>query len=379
MRILLLGEYSRLHNSLKEGLLHLGHEVVLVGNGDGFKNYPVDFSLKATWCESLLGRIPRQILFKLFRFDIAKWEHGLRFYLLLSKLKNFDVVQLINESPIQTTKGFERYLLQQLVKQNGKLFLLSSGVDYLSVQYLLHNPVKKNILQPFLENPSLKKEYQYVLDYTSQGHQKIHKYLFEHCQGVIATDIDYVLPLAGHPKYLGLIPNPINTSELRYIPIENTAPITVFLGINQWNTLQKGILYFEQALAQVKEKYQEAVEVIVVQNIPYHEYIVLYNKAHIVLDQVFAYDQGYNALEAMAKGKVVFTGAEKEFLTHYGLQEDEVAINALPDVPYLVEKLSYLIEHPDAIRTLSQQARTFIEKEHDLVAITQRYLNVWAG
>ena len=29
-----------------------------------------------------------------------------------------------------------------------------------------------------------------------------------------------------------------------------------------------------------------------------------------------------NALEAMAKGKVVFTGAEQEWLNHYDLKED---------------------------------------------------------
>ena len=49
MRILLVGEYSRLHNSLKEGLLALGHEVVLVGNGDHFKNYPVDISIDSSF------------------------------------------------------------------------------------------------------------------------------------------------------------------------------------------------------------------------------------------------------------------------------------------------------------------------------------------
>ena len=39
MKILLLGEYSNLHNSLKQALLNMGHEVLLVGNGDGFKKY----------------------------------------------------------------------------------------------------------------------------------------------------------------------------------------------------------------------------------------------------------------------------------------------------------------------------------------------------
>jgi hypothetical protein len=46
MKILLVGEYSRLHNSLKEGLLKLGHEVILLGSNDGFKDYPVDLRIK---------------------------------------------------------------------------------------------------------------------------------------------------------------------------------------------------------------------------------------------------------------------------------------------------------------------------------------------
>ena len=96
-----------------------------------------------------------------------------------------------------------------------------------------------------------------------------------------------------------------------------------------------------------------------------------------MLDQVFAYDQGYNALEAMAKGKVVFTGAETEFLTQYQLQEDEVCINALPDEKELAEKLSLLIENPEKIIEISKNARKFIEKEHDYKIITEKYLRCW--
>ena len=46
MKILLVGEYSRLHNSLKEGLLKLGHQVVLIGMEDGFKKYPTDLLIR---------------------------------------------------------------------------------------------------------------------------------------------------------------------------------------------------------------------------------------------------------------------------------------------------------------------------------------------
>jgi hypothetical protein len=78
----------------------------------------------------------------------------------------------------------------------------------------------------------------------------------------------------------------------------------------------------------------------------------------------------------MAKGKVVFTGAEKEFEKHYQLNE-KVAINAKPDVDYLVEELSFLIENPNEILAIAKRAKAFIEKEHDYVKIAKKYLEVW--
>ena len=96
-----------------------------------------------------------------------------------------------------------------------------------------------------------------------------------------------------------------------------------------------------------------------------------------MLDQVYGYDQGYNALEAMAKGKVVFTGAETEFLEYYNLKEDEVAINALPDVDYLVTKLSFLIENPSKLIEIGKNASDFIKREHDYIKIAKTYLSKW--
>ena len=151
MRILLLGEYSRLHNSLKEGLVALGHEVVLVGNGDGFKDYPVDFSIEAKWSKNKLINIIRQIIAKIFKFDFAKLEHGIRFYFLLSKLKGFDIVQLINESPVQTNQRFELFLLKKIVQQNKNIFLLCCGIDYAVVQHMLLKKESYSILNPYLQ------------------------------------------------------------------------------------------------------------------------------------------------------------------------------------------------------------------------------------
>ncbi len=396
MKILLIGEFSRLHNSLKEGLVALGHEVILIGNGDGFKNYAVDVSTKAKFCESKWMQLPRKAIHKITRFDIATIEFGIRFYFHLKKLQGFDIVQLINESAIQTVPFLERYLLRKVIKQNNtrgtrakgerseakaeqsgaKLFLLCCGVDYTVAQYMMEKKGKYSIMNPYFENSKSHDEYQFILDFLSNSHKKTHDLVYANCRGIIASDIDYLLPMQNHSKFLGLIPNPINTDTIVFSDTKIEDKINIFLGINRGTYYTKGISFFEKALKIIATKYGASIDINVVENIPYNEYIKLYHKAHIVLDQVYAYDQGYNALEAMAKGKVVFTGAETEFSEYYKLDE-KVAINALPDVNYLVAELSFLIENPNDIIAIGKRARQFIENEHQYVKIAEKYLETW--
>lgn len=378
MRILLVGEFSRLHNSLKEGLVQLGHEVVLVNNGDGFKDYPADISYKAKFFKSKLGNIPRQIWYRIFKFDLAQLEFGIRFYFKLNQLKDFDVVQLINEAPIQTLPSLEFYLLKKLLHQNKKTFLLCCGVDYVIMKYMLDKKLRYSIMDPYFEGiPEAKFQYHSMFEFVTKSHKKVHDYLYQNIQGVIASDLDYVYPLKENPKYLGLIPNPINTDTIAFEELKIDNKIVIFLGINSGNSYKKGVHYFEKALEKIQALYPEKVEIIITRSIPYSDYLRHYSRAHIVLDQTYSFDQGYNALEAMSRGKIVFTGAEKEFLDYYGLQENEVAINALPDVDYLVEKLSYLIEHPQEMEQISKNAIQFIRKEHQYVKQAEEYVVVW--
>ena len=376
MRILLVGEFSRLHNSLKEGLVALGHEVVIIANGDGFKNFPADLSTKAKWSESKLGNFFRQIIFRITNWDAAKLEFGIRFWLHLNKLTGFDVVQLINEAPIQTIPSLERFLLKKLFKNNKKAFLLCCGIDYVVANYLLSKKERYSIMNPYFENPNSKKEYQFINDFLTSKHRKTHNLVYQNIKGVFASDIDYMLPLQKHPKFLGLIPNPINIVQFQFSEIEITDKVKIFMGINRGTYYTKGISFFEKALQIINDKYSNKIEIIIAENIPYKDYILLFDKAHIVLDQVYGYDQGFNALESMAKGKVVFTGAEKEFVDQYHLTE-KIAINALPDVDYLVNELSYLIENPIEIKKIGAGARQFIEKEHDYIKIAKQYLDHW--
>ena len=78
----------------------------------------------------------------------------------------------------------------------------------------------------------------------------------------------------------------------------------------------------------------------------------------------------------MAKGKVVFTGAEQDFKDYYKLTE-RVCVNAKPDVDYLVKELSSLIDNTNEIITIGKRAQAFVAKEHDYIKITEKYLEVW--
>lgn len=375
MNILLVGEYSRLHNSLKEGLVDLGHKVVILGFKDGFKDFPVDFPMFKKWDSGLKRKIKAGI-FRLTGFDISSYLTYRQFLSYQSELKNFDVVQLINENSFLCMPSIEKKMLAFLFDNNKKTFLLSCGDDYANVQYAFAHPDFKSPIQPYLKGKIKDRDFSNVLKFRSAPFKDLHEFIYQHVSGVIVSDLDYRFALEHHPKYLGHIPNPINVNQIKFEPLIITEQVSIFLGINVESYYKKGLDYFEEALAIIKNKYGDKVKIVVTRNIPYDQYIQIYNDAHIVLDQVFANDQGYNALEAMAKGKVVCTGAESVFLNHYLIKES-VNVNAVADVSKIVESLANLIERPAEISAIGTRARNFIESEHDYKKIAQQYLNMW--
>jgi hypothetical protein len=364
-----------LHNSLKEGLQKLGNDVTILGFKDGFKDFSVDFTLEKKWDSGFRKKI-KLALFILTGFDISSYLTYRQFWKKRNKFKDYDVVQLINENSFFCDYTYEKKILKYLFKHNKKVFLLSAGDDYMYVNYNFEHPENPSVVQPYLAGKIEDINFSNVLKFRTKSFQKLHEYIYENIQGVITSDLDYHIPLKYHSKYLKLIPNPIIVDDFTDVSEKVIDKIIIFHGINRESYYRKGNDYFEIALVNIKEKYNKKVEIISTENIPYKDYILSYNKAHIVLDQVFACDQGYNALEAMAKGKVVFTGAEKVFENYYNLTK-KVAINALPDILYLEKELTFLIDNPHEIEIIGKNAKAFIEKEHNYLKIAQKYITTW--
>jgi glycosyltransferase involved in cell wall biosynthesis len=376
MKILLVGEYNSSHKTLKDGLVALGHEVTVVGLGDGFKKRMVDINFKDPYASGF-PLFLKKVWYRLFKVDLTSLSIKKQFFDKKHLFESNDIVQLINENSFQCLPHIEKQLLSYIFKHNPNVFLLSCGTDHLSVKYAMEKKFRYSILTPYFEKKGDLKLYQPILKYMTAPYKKLHEYIYENIKGIIASDLDYHIPLTGDTKYLGLAPNPIDLSEIEYIPLSSTEKIEIFHGINRANYFKKGNDLFEAALEIIQKKYPEKVNITTVVSVPYDEYIKAYDKAHILLDQVYAYDQGFNALEGMAKGKVVFTGAEQEWLDYHGIEADTVAINALPDPVEIAKKLEWLIENPEQIITISKNARAFVEKRHDHVESARDYLGKW--
>lgn len=376
LNVLLFGEFNRTHWNIKKGLQALGHNAVVVSTTDGFKKVDVDIELKDRY-QSFLAKKFRILVKKLTGIDLLTKSIKTQILKQKNKLQNYDVVQFINEAPFDFERKDQQEIFEWLSDWNTKVFLLSTGLDYPSVSYAYDKKFRYSILTPYFENKGSKQDFSPVLSYLTPQHLSLHRYIFDRIEGVIANDLDYHIPLETHPKYLGMIPHAIHLEKLEYKAPKIDDKIIIFHGINTHNYYKKGNDIFEAALAIVNKTHADFIEILTVKNLPYKQYIQCFDKAHILLDQVYAYDQGFNALEAMAKGKVVFTGAEKEWEAYYNMEPDTTVINALPDAKAIAKKLIWLIENPEQITTISKNGRAFVEQYHDHLECAKQYIKKW--
>jgi glycosyltransferase involved in cell wall biosynthesis len=348
-----------------------------VGDGDGFKELPVDIFVGSDYYRRNWLRE---------KFKVAWWkitglnlEDNLRLARFRESehlMKNFDVVQFINSNPFGCEPSVERKMLEYLVAHNGTCFLAACGDDYHYANYLTNRHEGYSILEAVKKGASLKPFLGHTYKYLGLRYKKNYKWLVEKSEAVIPSNVDYAMSLTLEEKATAIIPAPIIISRYALDQNEDLSTIHIFLGINRPNYWKKGINYFEEALEFIKEKYADRIQITVAENLPYTEYMTRLKSAHILLDQVLSYDQGYNALESMLKGKVVFAGAGSQFLEAHNLREVAV-MDAQPDVNYLVTQLSDLIENPERLLNLGKAARAHVLKFHDSVEIAAKYMEIY--
>jgi glycosyltransferase involved in cell wall biosynthesis len=355
MKILLLGDYSSLHLTLKKSLNLLGHKTFLVSNGDGFKKIG-GYDLLIPNSKNILVLYFQRILFLFFS---------------LKKLKNYDIVQLINPNIFGGLKfGFNQYILKYTYKNNNKLFLAACGTDYYVYKSRLefrYNPYDTHVkldLNNF--NPYTKKSYINNNDLVVNLVNKI-----------IPSMYSYYLPYTWSNKLAESVPLPIGLDKINLISqVFQNGKISIFHGLNRPGF--KGTYYIIEAMEKIQKKYPDKVEIIIDGKIPIDKYLKLMDKVNIIVDQCLSYDYGMNALYGMAKGKVVLSGNEIESQNHFKRSNIPV-INILPSVEDIFNKLEFLILNPNKIIEIGQNSRLFVEDFHDSIKIAKEYLKIWSS
>lgn len=355
MKILLLGEYSNVHATLAEGLRELGHKVTVISNGDFWKNYKrdIDVSRKSG---------------KLSGFWLL-----CRLYALLPKMRNYDVVQLINplffELKAERLFFFYKYLRQH----NKKVFLGAFGMDWYWVHTCTYEkPLRYsdfNIGNEMRNNADAVKERK---DWLGSAKERLNKFIAHDCDGIITGLYEYHVCYAPvFPDKTTFIPYPIKPQA--DTTITSNSKLRLFIGISKGRSEYKGTDIMLKAAEDIVKKYPERVELLKAEGIPFNEYEKMMNGSDAILDQLYSYTPSMNPLLAMSKGIICVGGGEPENYEILNEEQLKPIVNVLPNYNSVYEELEQLVLHPERIQQLKRQSIDYINKHHDYLKVARQY------
>ncbi|MGI6243042.1 MAG: glycosyltransferase [Prevotella sp.] len=362
MKILLLGEYSNVHATLGEGLRALGHEVTIASNGDFWKNYPRDINL-----DRKPGKMGGARLLK----DI---------FMNLSRLKGYDVVQLINPMFVELKAKRNYTLYRWLRKHNGKVFMGAFGMDYYWVnENITRKPLRYsdfNFGDTLRETPDAIKERK---DWIGTTKEKLNKYIANDCDGIICGLYEYwacYQPL--FPNKTCFIPFPIKPKiGIRQKQIAVSKPLNLFIGISKKRSEYKGTDIMLAAAKAVSYKYPGRLNLIIAEGVPFTQYVGMMSKADVILDQLYSYTPAMNALEAMSQGIVCIGGGEPENYEIIGEHDLRPIINVKPTYESVFHEIEQLVLNPQQIVKLKHQSIEYIRRHHDYIKVAEQYVSVY--
>lgn len=365
MKILLIGEYSNVHWTLAEGLRALGHEVTVVSDGDGWKNYSRDVSLRRRSL-SLPGTLH-------YLFDVA-----CRF----PALRGYDVVQLINPIFLDLTADRIYPFYRYLRRHNKRVFMGAYGIDHYWVKTGMDCTTFRysdfNIGTTLRHNAD---NDVYIHDWLWGEKGKLNRYIASDCDGIVTGLYEYDACYRPHfPNKTVFIPFPINRSAvvLRK-PHPDYAGIRFFIGIQKERNAYKGTDIMLRALERLQRKYPQRMEIVKAESVPFARYQDMMNTSDVLLDQLYSYTPAMNALLAMAKGLVVVGGGEKENYEILDEKELRPIINVQPDEQDVFDQLERrILLCPELLPTLSEQSVNYIARHHDHIRVARRYIDFWS-
>jgi glycosyltransferase involved in cell wall biosynthesis len=361
MKILLIGEYSNVHNTLAQGLRELGHKVTVVSNGDYWKDYPRDIDVARK--PGKLGGI--SLMVKLWR--------------LLPQLRGYDIVQLINPIFFELKAQRLFYFYRYLRRHNRHVVLGAFGMDWYWVNTCTHD--KSLRYSDFNLGDKVRTDEEatrYQRDWMGTAKERLNRYIANDCDGIVAGLYEYwACYHPAFPQKTTFIPYPIRLPKDYRTDRVKKSKVVFFIGINRERSAYKGTDIMLQAARDIQQKYAHRMKLIVAESVPYDEYQQLMDESDIILDQLYSYTPAMNALLAMSKGIIVVGGGEPENYDIINETELRPIINVLPTRESVYQAMEELLLDSSCIPLLKSQSRCYTERHHDYLTVARRYLEFY--
>lgn len=368
--ILLVGDYSSVHFELSAALTDKGIEVLLLSDGDAYKEIKADISAPALmkyknkWISRFVTLCRFTGLFGVKNYFVVKRE--------LDKLCNIEVVQLINPVAIPSLGAIGNILLiRYLRKKASVVSLCALGDDFAWVYSCLNKKYKYSAIDRMMgSGVKGRMAYLYSLKYVySPLYRFLDKYAKNKSNLIIPGLLDYRLAYRDDSRCIDIIDIPVAYKNFSS-PKKSEYPLTVFHAWQKGKELKKGNDILDRMVGRYLSEHGDSkIRYEIVSGVSYDEYLKKYSNADIVLDQIYSYDRGVTGALGMAAGKVVFSGFEKDdFVT---------GINATPDEEKLYNDFKSVVNSLELVDAIKKSAFEYAEINYNAELVADRYCNAW--
>ena len=365
MKILLIGEASFVHNTLKKGLEECGHRVTTMSAGNGWHDAPRDIDLRRDMRWGKLSGL--KVVWQMLRH--------------LPSLCGNDVVQIHNYQFVPLMYSWNTLLLRFLKLVNKRVVKGCFGDD---VQIFRRQAQGVPAYSDTFWNgktQNLEPHRERIAEVIEHGAEAAWRKTTEMADALVACLYEYWLDYNEPPfaAKLHYIPLPIVVPVIAPTTAPHRAtlqsPIQVLVGIQPQRDFMKGAMRIAAFVEEVAHCHPGCLHIKYVEGVPYDEYQRLLSEADVLVDQLYGYTPSMNSVAAMARGTVVIGGGEEEYYDFIGEHTLRPIINVRPDVAdeQNVEAIEKAFFTEGALERLSRESVEFVRKYHDSRYVAAQY------